>query len=51
MEEVLNLINICRTNPIQTLNQHEFFDDFVYVLQMILLTKIKKLDVGAGAPQ
>ena len=29
-----------------------FFEDFVYVFQMILLTKIKKnLDVGTGAQQ
>ena len=48
MEEVPNLINIGPTNPIQILNQHE---DFVCVLQMILLTKIKNLDVGTGAPQ
>ena len=27
------------------------FDDFVCVLQMILLSKIKNLDVGTGAPQ
>ena len=39
------------TNPIQILNQHEFFEDFVCVLLMILLTKIKSLDVGTGAPQ
>ena len=29
----------------------KFFEDFVCVLQMILLTKIKTLDVGTGAPQ
>ena len=29
MEEVLNLINICPTNPIQILNWHDFFKDFV----------------------
>ena len=29
----------------------ELFEDFVYVLQMILLTKIKNLDVGTGAQQ
>ena len=46
MEEVPNLINICPTNPIQVLNLHEFFEDFVYVLQMILLTKLKKLWYG-----
>ena len=31
-------INICPTNPIQVLNQHEMFEDFVRVLQMIFLT-------------
>ena len=51
MEEVPNLISIGPTNPIQILNQHEFFEDFVCVLQMILLTKTKNLDVGIGAPQ
>ena len=52
MEEVSNLINIGPTNPIQILNQHEFFFvDFVCVLQMILLTKMKNLDVGTGASQ
>ena len=39
MEEVTNLINIGPTNPIQILNQHEFFKDYVCVLQVILLTK------------
>ena len=52
MEEVPNLINIGPTNPIQILNQHGFFEDFVCVLQMILLTQNKKnIDVGIGAPQ
>ena len=51
MAEVPNLINICHTNPIQVLNLHEFFEDFVCVLQMILLTKIKTIDIGTGAPQ
>ena len=41
MEDVHNLINIGPTNPIQILN-HEIFEDFVCVIQMILLTKIKK---------
>ena len=41
MEEVHNLVNIGPTNPIQILNQHYFIDDFVCVLQMTLLTKIK----------
>ena len=48
MEDVHNLINFGPTNPIQTLNQHEIF---VCVLQMILLTKIKNLEVGTGAQQ
>ena len=48
MEEVLDLINISPTNRIQIFDQHEFF---LCVLQMILLTKIKNLDVGTGAPQ
>ena len=51
MEDVPNLINIGHTNPIQILNQHEIFEDFLCVLQMILLTKIKNLDVGIGAQQ
>ena len=51
MADVPNLINIGPTNPIQILDQHEFFEDFVCVLQMILLTKIKNLDVGTGAQQ
>ena len=52
MEDVHNLINFGSTNPIQILNQHEFFfEDFVCVLQMILLTKIKNLEVGTGAQQ
>ena len=42
MEDVLNLINICPTNPIQVLNLHGFFEDFVCVLQMILLQKKNK---------
>ena len=52
MEDFPNLINIGPTNPIGILNQHEnFFEDFVCVLQMLLETKIKNLDVGTGAPQ
>ena len=51
MEEVPNLISISPTNPIQILNKHEFFEDFVCVHQMIFLTKTKNLDVGPGAPQ
>ena len=37
MEDVHKSINICPTNPIQT--NMKFFEDFVCVLQMILLTK------------
>ena len=51
MEDVHNLINIGPTNPIQILNQHEFFEDFVCVIQMILLTKTKNIGVGTGAQQ
>ena len=51
MQDVHNLINIGPTNLIQILNQHEIFEDFVCVLQMILLTKIKNLEVGTGAQQ
>ena len=52
MEEVLNLIHICPIKPIQIFNLHDFFENFVCVLQMTLLTKIKKnLSVGTGAPQ
>ena len=51
MEDVHNLINFGPTNPIQILNQHEIFEDFLCVLQMILLTKIKNLEVGTGAQQ
>ena len=51
MQDVHNLINIGPTNLIQILNQHELFEDFVCVLQMILLTKIKNLEVGTGAQQ
>ena len=49
MEDVHNLINIGPTNPIQILNQHEI--DFVCVIQMILLTKIKNIEVGTGTQQ
>ena len=40
MEEGLTLINICPTNPIKILNQHDFLKNLC-VLQMILLTRIK----------
>ena len=49
-EDVHNFINIGPTNPIQISIQHEFFEDFVCVLQIILLTKIKNLE-GTGAQQ
>ena len=49
MEDVHNLINIGPTNPIQILNQHDFLEDFVCVLQRIPLTKMKNLDVGTVA--
>ena len=29
----------------------KFFEDFVYVIQMILLTKLKNIEVGTGAQQ
>ena len=48
MEDVHNLINIGPTNPIQIFNQHE---DFVCILQMILLTQMENLEVGTGAQQ
>ena len=51
MEDVHNLINIGPTNPIQILNQHEIFEYFACVIQMILLTKIKNIEVGTGAQQ
>ena len=43
MEDVHNLLNVGPTNPIQIFNQHEIFEDFVCVLQMIYLTKDKTL--------
>ena len=51
MEDVHNLINIGPTNPIQVLNQHEILEYFVCVVQMILFTKIKNIEVGTGAQQ
>ena len=51
MEDVHNLINIGPTNPIQILNQHGIFEDFLCVIQMILLTKIKNIEVCTGAQQ
>ena len=51
MQDVHNLINIGPTNLIQILNQHEIFEDFVYFLQIMLLTKMKNLEVGSGAQQ
>ena len=46
MEEVPNLINIGPTHPIQILDQHDFFEDFAYVFQMILWTKIWMMVLG-----
>ena len=51
MEDVHNLINIGPTNPIQILTNIKFSEDFVCVIQMIILTKIKNLKVGTGAQQ
>ena len=51
MEDIHNLINIGPTNPIQILNQHDIFEDFKCVLQMILLRKTKTKKVGTGAQQ
>ena len=52
MEDFPNWINICPTNPIQFLKLRGFFEDFVCVLQMILLTKIlKNTDVSTVVPQ
>ena len=51
MQDVHNLINIGPTNLIQILNQHEIFEYFVYFLQIMLLTKIKNLEVGTWAQQ
>ena len=47
MEKVPNLINICPTNPIQVLNKHDFC---VYASNDASGNKIKKIDVGTGAP-
>ena len=51
MEDVHYLINFGPTDPIQILNLFFFFEDFVCVFQMILLTKIKNFEVGTGAQQ
>ena len=29
----------------------KFFEDFVFLIQMILLTKIKNIELGTGAQQ
>ena len=50
MEEVLNLINICPTNPIQILNKHDFFQDVCVSFKWYFWCK-KNVDVGIGAPQ
>ena len=49
MEDIHNLINFGPTNPIQT--NMKFFEDFACVIQMILLIKIKNIEVGTGAQQ
>ena len=52
MEEVINLINICPTNTIQILNQHEFVWRFCVCPSTDTFDKnFKNLDVGTGAPQ
>ena len=51
MEDVHNLINFGPTNPFKFYTNIKFFEDFLCVLQMILLTKIKNLEVGTGAQQ
>ena len=45
MEEVLILINICPTNPIQLLNLHEFFWRFFACPSNDIMIKIKKISV------
>ena len=37
--------------PFKFENNMKFFENFVCVLQMILLTKIKNIDAGTGAQQ
>ena len=51
MQDVHNLINIGPTNLIQIFNQHEIFWRFCMCPLIILLTKIKNLEVGTGAQQ
>ena len=51
MEEVIILINICPTNPIQILNQHEYFWRFCVCLSNDTFDKNKKIDADTGAPQ
>ena len=52
MEDVHNLINIGPTNPIQILNQHEFFWRFSKSNQNDTFDKNKKnIEVGTGAQQ
>ena len=50
MEDVHNLINIGPTNPIQILNQHEFFWRFCMCNSNDTFDK-KKYWVGTGAQQ
>ena len=52
MEDVHNLINIGPTNPIQILNQHEFFWRFCTCNSNDTFHKNKKnIEVGTGAQQ
>ena len=51
MEDVHNLIEIGPTNPIQILNQHEFFWKFCMCPSNDTFDKNKNLEVGTGAQQ
>ena len=51
MEDVHNLINFGPTNPIQILNQLEFFWRFFLCPSNDTFDKIKNLEVGTGAQQ
>ena len=51
IEDVHNLINICPTNPIQILNQHEIFWRFCMCNSIDTFDKNKKIEVGTGAQQ
>ena len=50
MEGVPNLINICPTNPIRILNQHDFWR-YCVCPPNDTFDKIKNIDVGTGALQ